>query len=115
MQHRHLVETDLPSSAAIDDTIERGSLDDWIVLRDQAKADESVVRKILRVCAARCADPYAQRHHLWRLYAQQLASKIDQDRVAATPQWELPKIRHMGLKADPFADEDWRLKTNLGE
>ncbi len=36
-------------------------------------------------------------------------------RVVATPQWEMPKIRHMGLKADPFADADWRLKTTLGE
>ncbi len=36
-------------------------------------------------------------------------------RVAAIPQWELPTIRHMGLKVDPFADEDWPLKTNFGE
>ena len=75
MVHRHIDETAVPSSAAIDDIIERGSMDDWIGLRDKAKADGSVVRKILRVCSARCADPYAQRHHLWRLYAQRLAAR----------------------------------------
>ena len=34
-------------------------------------------------------------------------------RMAAPPQWEMPKIRHMGLKVDPFADEDWRLEANM--
>ncbi len=75
MIHRHLDESATPSCAAIDDTIERGSMGDWIDLRDKAKADDSVVRKILRVCAARCADPFAQRHHLWKLYAERLAGQ----------------------------------------
>ncbi len=34
-------------------------------------------------------------------------------RRAAPPQWEMPKIRHMGLKADPFDDEDWRMEANM--
>ncbi len=34
-------------------------------------------------------------------------------RTAAPPQWEMPKIRRLGLKADPFDDEDWRLEANL--
>ena len=75
MLHRHLVETSSPSCAAIDDTIERGSLADWVDLRDKAKADTGVVAKILRVCSARCADPGAQRHTLWKLYAQHLAGQ----------------------------------------
>jgi hypothetical protein len=36
-------------------------------------------------------------------------------RRAAPSQWELPKIRPMGLKGDPFADDDWRLETNMGD
>lgn len=36
-------------------------------------------------------------------------------RKAAPPQWELPKIRPMGLKGDPFANEDWRLEANMGD
>lgn len=34
-------------------------------------------------------------------------------RRAAPPQWELPKIRPMGLKGDPFADDDWRMEANM--
>ncbi len=34
-------------------------------------------------------------------------------RRAAPPQWELPKIRPMGLKGDPFANDDWRMEANM--
>ena len=36
-------------------------------------------------------------------------------RKVAPPPWELPKIRPMGLRGDPFADEDWRLEMNMGD
>ena len=75
MFHRHLHPSDSPGCAAIDDTIERGLPGDWAALSAQAKADPGVVAKILRVCNARCADPGAQRHHLWRLYAEHLAGQ----------------------------------------
>jgi hypothetical protein len=68
MDHRHLVHQDL-TAAAIDDIIERGGRADWVELRDAVATDRAIARKILRVCAARQNDPYAQRHHLWRHYA----------------------------------------------
>ena len=70
MLHRHIIETDCPSLAAIDDTIDRGNRVDWIRLKKTADADDSVRQKILRVCAAKVADPYAQRYHLWNYYAR---------------------------------------------
>ena len=68
MKHRHLNHQTL-TTAAIDDSIERGSRADWVGLRNAAAADPVVLEKILRACAAHAADPYAQRYHLWRLYA----------------------------------------------
>jgi hypothetical protein len=69
MKHRHIHHQGF-SLVAIDDIIERGSRADWVELRDSAKADPEILRKILRICAARAGDPLAQRHHLWRLYAE---------------------------------------------
>ena len=74
MKHRHLTGLAGYSSAAIDDIIGNGKLSDWHELRDASDADISLVRKILRICLAHCSDPYAQRYHLWRLYAEQRLS-----------------------------------------
>ena len=74
MEHRHLTNQAGYSSAAIDDIIGRGKLGDWHALRDASDADMALVRKILRVCEAHCSDPFAQRYHLWRLYAEQRLS-----------------------------------------
>jgi hypothetical protein len=68
MEHRHINHQSF-TTVAIDDIIERGSRSDWVELRDSAKADPIVLRKILCVCAAHTGDPQAQRYHLWRLYA----------------------------------------------
>ena len=73
MEHCHLEPQARLSAAAIDDIIERGKLADWIALRDAANQDGAVMDKIRRICAARCADPYAQRYHLWRHYAARAA------------------------------------------
>ncbi len=70
MEHRHIVQRETLSSAAIDDIIDRGGRDDWAFLRHQADTDDDVMRKIARVCQARCVDPYAQRYHLWSHYAR---------------------------------------------
>lgn len=70
MKHRHLQEGPELSSAAIDDIIDRGGWEDWLALRDRTDADRSTAERVLRVCEARRADPYAQRHHLWRIYAR---------------------------------------------
>ena len=74
MEHRHIDASRPFSSAAIDDIIERGKLPDWHELRLAADKDEAIVRRIARICRARCADPYAQRYHLWRLYAEERLS-----------------------------------------
>jgi len=68
MKHRHINHSTF-TTAAIDDIIERGNRADWVELRDSAAVNPVILRKILRVCAAHSDDPYAQRYHLWRLYA----------------------------------------------
>ena len=49
--------------AAIDDIIDRGGVDDWRELKSRADADSDLVSKIIKVCAAKISDPYAQRYH----------------------------------------------------
>ena len=70
MFHRHIIESTNPSLAVIDDIIYRGGVEDWRELKARADADTSLVAKILRVCAAKISDPYAQRYHLWNYYAK---------------------------------------------
>jgi hypothetical protein len=70
MRHRHLNHQDL-TLAAIDDVIGRGKRHDWVALRRQALTERLVLEKVLRVCAAHVHDPYAQRYHFWKHYAEQ--------------------------------------------
>lgn len=74
MVHRHIDETGSPSLAAIDDVIDRGGVEDWRALKASADADATLIGKILRVCAAKVSDPYAQRYHLWNYYAKHAAT-----------------------------------------
>lgn len=69
MLHRHLTHQQL-TLAAIDDVIARGKPRDWAELRTAALADRTILEKILRVCEAHVADPYAQRYHFWKQYAE---------------------------------------------
>ena len=69
MQHRHLNHQRL-TLAAIDDIIARGKRRDWAELRRALLADPIVSAGILRVCQAHIADPYAQRYHFWKQYAE---------------------------------------------
>ena len=69
-RYRHLNESAGYSSAAIDDVIGRGSLADWESLRIAADGDHGILEKILRVCAAKVADPYEQRYFLWKHHAE---------------------------------------------
>jgi hypothetical protein len=69
MEHRHLTHQDF-TLAAIDDVIARGKRRDWAELRRALIADPALCEKILRVCEARIADPYAQRYHFWKHYAE---------------------------------------------
>ena len=70
MYHRHLTHQDF-ILAAIDDLIARGKRQDWAELRQAALNDRAVMEKVLRVCGAHIADPYAQRYHFWKYYAEQ--------------------------------------------
>ncbi len=70
MKHRHLNNATSLSSAAIDDIIERGGRRDWAFLRDNAEKDPQVKERVLKVCAARSADPHAQRYLLWGTYVR---------------------------------------------
>ena len=56
--------------AAIDDIIARGKRQDWAALRTALLTDPAVQDKVLRVCQAHIADPYAQRYHFWKHYAE---------------------------------------------
>lgn len=49
MQHRHIYSSDRFSSAAIDDIIGRGSLDDWRKLDFDVRSDGLLIDKILKV------------------------------------------------------------------
>ncbi|MCP4164861.1 MAG: hypothetical protein GY759_03075 [Chloroflexi bacterium] len=69
MLHRHLTHQQF-TLAAIDDVIARGKRRDWVELRQAALDDQDVMRKVLRVCLAYIADPYAQRYHFWKQYAE---------------------------------------------
>ena len=69
MLHRHLTHQQL-TLAAIDDLIERGRRQDWAELRRAALSDRTVMEKVLLVCQAHVADPYAQRYHFWKQYAE---------------------------------------------
>ncbi len=68
MLHRHLNHQQL-TLAAIDDVIARGKRRDWAELRKAALQDRAVLEKILHVCRAHVSDPYAQRYHFWKYYA----------------------------------------------
>jgi len=50
MRHRHLVDGAGWSKSVIDDVLDRGSLEDWIELREAAKADRAVAEAIVDVC-----------------------------------------------------------------
>lgn len=69
MLHRHLNHERF-TLAAIDDVISRGRRRDWAELRRAALSDRSVLEKVLRVCRAHADDPYAQRYHFWKQYAE---------------------------------------------
>jgi hypothetical protein len=45
-------------------------MDDWKQLRDIAARRADVRERILQVCAAHLADPYAQRYHFWDFYVR---------------------------------------------
>ena len=68
MLHRHLNHHGF-TLAAIDDLIGRGTRQDWAELRRAALRDRLLLEKVRRVCAAHVHDPYAQRYHFWRHYA----------------------------------------------
>ena len=70
MLHRHLNHRRY-TLAALDDVIERGKREDWAQLRSVALQDRGLMEKILRVAMAHAQDPYAQRYHFWRHYAEQ--------------------------------------------
>lgn len=69
MLHRHLIYQQF-TLAAIDDVIARGKRRDWAELRLAALQDRAVAEKVLRVCRAHIADPYAQRYRFWNYYAE---------------------------------------------
>jgi hypothetical protein len=69
MEHRHLNHQEY-TLAAIDDLIGRGRRRDWADLRRAALDDRLVMEKVLRVCQAHTNNPYAQRYHFWKQYAE---------------------------------------------
>jgi hypothetical protein len=69
MLHRHLNHEQF-TLAAIDDVIGRGKRGDWAELRRAALGDRRWLEKMLRVCRAHVEDPFAQRYHFWKHYAE---------------------------------------------
>jgi len=70
MLNRHLNHQQF-TLAAIDDVIGRGNLCDWADLCRAALRDRFLLEKVLRVCGAHVGDPFAQRFHCWKHYAEQ--------------------------------------------
>jgi hypothetical protein len=69
MLHRHLNHQRF-TLAAINDVIGRGKRQDWAELRRAVLCDRTLLEKVLRVCKSHVADPYAQRYHFWKQYAE---------------------------------------------
>jgi hypothetical protein len=69
MLHRHL-NHERYTLAALDDLIERGKREDWAKLRSVALENRAIMEKILRIALRHAQDPYAQRCHFWRQYAE---------------------------------------------
>jgi len=69
MLHRHLNHHNF-TLAAIDDVIARGKRQDWALLRQAVLEDQNLAKKILRVCQAHIAEPYAQRYYFWKIYVE---------------------------------------------
>ena len=69
MIHRHLAHQAF-TLAAIDDVIGRGTRRDWSELRRAVLRDRRLLEKVLHVCGAHVQDPYAQRYHFWKHYAE---------------------------------------------
>jgi len=70
MLHRHL-NHERYTLAALDDVIERGKRADWAELRAAALMDRTLMEKIQRIAQVHAQDPYAQRYHFWRQYAEE--------------------------------------------
>jgi hypothetical protein len=68
MRHRHLNHSRL-TLAAIDDVIDRGQRQSWALLLAAVDASPEIRSRVLRVCAARVSNNYAQRYHFWKNYA----------------------------------------------
>ncbi len=71
MLNRHLNDGVGYILPAIDDVIDRGKRADWAQLRSAALKDRALMENILRIAMAHAGDPYAQRYHFWRQYAEQ--------------------------------------------
>ena len=90
MQHRHLNHSDY-TPAAIDDVIGRGNAAAWVELREALRTRPDLRASVLRVTAAYAAEPSAQRHHLWNLYAKN---------TKPLPDWERLLAAAVGVDAD---------------
>jgi hypothetical protein len=73
MRHRHLNHRHL-TLAAIDDVINRGQRKSWAALLAAVDASPEIRSRVLRVCAPRVSDEYAQRYHFWNNYASRQAT-----------------------------------------
>lgn len=69
MIHRHLTHRNY-TMAAIDDVIQRGTMSDWVDLREAIRAEPVLLDKVERICLAYIANEYAQRHWFWWNYSQ---------------------------------------------
>ncbi|MDR1489020.1 MAG: hypothetical protein LBS65_00810 [Desulfovibrio sp.] len=84
MLHRHINDTQPFSLVAIDDIISRGSLADWIELRDALIANPDLAASIQRVCANYIHDPTEQRYHFWNFFVGSCASSEVSSLVSGT-------------------------------
>ncbi len=72
MRHRHLSDDTL-TAAAIDDIVARGSMADWIRLRDAIRADAALARRTSEIARAAVEHDRDQRRLFWAMYAARYA------------------------------------------
>ncbi len=69
MLHRHLNHQQY-TLAAIDDIISCGRREDWAELRQALLNNQVLLKKVQAICRVHVHDPYAQRYHFWKHYAE---------------------------------------------
>lgn len=90
--HRHLNHQGV-TLAAIDDVIERGTMDDWLEMARALRTNPALLGKVRRICNARLSanDPEVDEQN-YRFWSNYVAKQSSPDRVEAKLHEEFPAL-----------------------